>query len=113
MNSTARGRAAESSAAAYLQAQGFELVARNFRTRQCEIDIVACKDGCMYFIEVKYRAQAAQGTGLEYITAAKQRQMRFAAETWLLAHGWQGEVALGAIEVSGSSFQPGGLIAVW
>jgi len=105
MTTTATGRRAETVAAAFLQAKGCEVLAQNWRTRWCEIDVVASRDGVAYFCEVKYRARDTQGTGLEYITERKLRQMRFAAEFWVATHHWPGEYQLCAIEVSGLQFQ--------
>lgn len=101
MTATDAGRRAETAAADYLVAHGFTVIQRNYRTPRCEIDIIARAGDRLYFIEVKYRATARQGSGLEYITPAKQAQMHFAAEQWLTEHAWRGEVTLGAIEVSG------------
>lgn len=80
-------------------------MAQNWRTRECEIDIVAVRAGVAYFCEVKYRARADWGHGLEYITASKLRQMRFAARTWMHQTQWRGACELCAIEVSGPDFQ--------
>jgi uncharacterized protein (TIGR00252 family) len=99
------GRKAEAAAAAFLVHKGCDIVAQNWRTRMCEIDIIAHRDDVMYFCEVKYRRRAAHGTGLEYVTTKKVQQMRFAALSWLHAHGWNGQSQLCAIEVSGINFQ--------
>ncbi len=99
------GRRAEAAAAEFLQLKGFRIVAQNWRTRLCEIDIVAQRGSELCFCEVKYRRTARQGTGLDYITPKKLHQMRFAAESWVHAHGWQGEYQLAAIEVSGPDFR--------
>ena len=104
MTNFSHGRTAEQAAADYLKHQGFKVVDLNWRTRQCEIDIVATKDGCVYFVEVKYRKNTAQGSGLEYVTPAKLRQMSFAAEVWTAKHSWDGDVSLAAIEVSGNDY---------
>lgn len=80
------GGEAEEQAVKYLQQNGYEILSRNWRTKWCEIDIVAQKNGQLYFVEVKYRSTHNQGDGLSYVTAAKQRQMRYAAEFWLHTH---------------------------
>ena len=77
------GDKGEQAAADWLTARGHEIVARNWRTRYCEIDIVSVKDEVLYFTEVKYRKNDDFGDGLAAITAKKQRQMRFAAELFL------------------------------
>ena len=77
------GDKGEQAAADWLTARGHEIVARNWRTRYCEIDIVSVKGEVLYFTEVKYRKNDDFGDGLAVITAKKQRQMRFAAELFL------------------------------
>ena len=77
------GDKGEQAAADWLTERGHEIVARNWRTRYCEIDIVSVKGEVLYFTEVKYRKNDDFGDGLAAITAKKQRQMRFAAELFL------------------------------
>lgn len=99
------GRKAEAAAAEYLKRQGHAIVVQNWRTRFCEIDIIAQNDKTVYFCEVKYRKTDRQGGGLEYITPKKLQQMQFAAEAWVHLTGWKGEYQLAAIEVSGPEFK--------
>ena len=77
------GDKGEQAVADWLAADGHEIIARNWRTRYCEIDIVSMKGEVLYFTEVKYRKNDDFGDGLAAITAKKQRQMRFAAELFL------------------------------
>ncbi|MGD8374278.1 MAG: YraN family protein [Candidatus Woesebacteria bacterium] len=98
--STKIGQDAEKQAAKYLQKQGFKIIDRNWRTRWCEIDIIASKNKIIYFTEVKYRSSANCGTGLDYITPKKMQQMAFAAEFWLSANKVDSECRLAAIELS-------------
>ncbi|HJP96233.1 MAG TPA: YraN family protein [Candidatus Saccharimonadales bacterium] len=104
MTSFETGRKAEAAAAAFLVRKGCTVVAQNWRTPRCEIDIVAERNGVVYLCEVKYRRTNTSGSGIEYITPQKLRQMQFAAQTWVHVHGWQGEYQLCAIEVSGADF---------
>lgn len=105
MTTTDTGHRAEEEAAEFLKSKGYKVLARNWRTRWCEIDIIAQKDKVVSFVEVKYRHSAAQGSGLEYITPKKLRQMRFAAEFWAAEHHYDGDCVLAGIEVSGAAFQ--------
>src|SRR4029450_12383723 len=69
------GRQGETRACAELERRGYAIVARRYRTRHGEIDIVA-KDGeTTVFVEVKARTTAEFGTAAEAITPRKQRQM--------------------------------------
>ena len=83
------GRFAEGVAADYLISRGYRVVARNWRTKLCEIDIIAHKEDGLYFIEVKYRQNSNHGDGLAAITDKKLEQMRFAAEMYLHCGGRQ------------------------
>lgn len=103
--STSTGREAEAAAAAFLNGKGYEVIAQNWRTRWCEIDIVARRKKAVYFVEVKYRAGADFGSGLEYITPKKLDQMRFAAEFWVSSHNWIGDYYLSAVEVTGRDME--------
>lgn len=101
MSTTDQGRQAESAVAKHLEVQGFRTVAANWRTRRCEIDLVALKDGVIYCIEVNYRYQSAQGDGFDHITEAKRRQMELAAHIWALENNWPGDYRLMAAAVTG------------
>lgn len=81
--STELGRQAEQIAARYVMKQKGRILYHNWRTRWCEIDLIAERRGELYFFEVKYRSQTAHGSGLDYITAAKLSQMRYAAEYFM------------------------------
>ncbi len=105
MTTTDTGHQAEAAVADYLRQRGYKMLEQNWRTRWCEIDIVAQKDRRVYFVEVKYRRNANQGSGLDYITSQKLRQMRFAAEAWVADHEWQGDYQLAAAEVAGATFE--------
>lgn len=100
MNTTATGRAAEEVAAAFLQNKGFKIVAQNWRTRWCEVDIIAKQLSVVYLVEVKYRASTAWGSGFDYITPRKIQQMHFSAEVWKAQHNWLGDYCLAAIELT-------------
>lgn len=99
------GNQAEEVATQYLKNQKYKVLERNWRTRVCEIDIVAKKNSTVFFIEVKYRSTDKQGGGLEYITSKKLQQMQFAAQCWVEAHDYLGDYELGAMEVSGKNFE--------
>jgi len=86
-DTTVIGRKAETKVAEYLEGLGHEIVARNWKTRRCEIDIVSVCAEKIYFTEVKYRRGGQHGTGLEVVTVEKLRQMKFAAESYLKFQG--------------------------
>ncbi len=83
----ARGRRGEEIACRHLEARGFSLLARNFRCRGGELDVVAREGGVTVFVEVKERADATRGTGLEAVTPSKRRRIVHAARIYAAAHG--------------------------
>jgi uncharacterized protein (TIGR00252 family) len=95
-----RGRQAENAVAQRMQKQGYEILSQNWRTRVCEIDIVAKKNKIIYFTEVKFRTSSTQGDGLEYVTKSKLSQMNFAARIWVGQNKWDGDWRLCAISVT-------------
>ena len=105
MKHNSDGAQAEQAVADYLSAQGYKIADQNWKTKWCEVDVVAEKDGCMYFVEVKYRTNSEQGSGFDYITSSKQRQMGFAANLWVSKNRWNGDYVLSAAEVSGPDFE--------
>lgn len=104
MSTTITGRKAEAAASVYLEMRGYKIIELNFRRPRCEIDIVATKDGVVFFVEVKYRRSDAQGGGLEAITTTKLKQMTYAAEVWVQECKWPGAYQLAAIELTGAEF---------
>lgn len=101
MSSTATGQLAEGVVTEHLKAQGFSILARNWKTKVCEIDIIARKDNVVYFTEVKFRSSESQGDGLAYITPTKLKRLHFAAQVWLKYSGWSGDWRLLAASVTG------------
>lgn len=105
MNSTTeKGRKAEAAARVYLEMRGYQVLEQNWRRPNCEIDVVARKDGTMHFVEVKYRANDAQGGGIEAVTSSKVKQMQRAAWTWVDENEWPGEYVLSAVELAGPNY---------
>lgn len=80
---TSTGSLAETAAASWLEDNGYVIVERNWKTKFCEIDIIAQNSEGLAFVEVKHRKTDEQGGGLAAITPRKLRQMRFAASLYL------------------------------
>jgi putative endonuclease len=59
----------------YLRARGYSIVEKNFRTPFGEIDIIAERDGCVIFLEVKTRISDHFGPPLSAITQTKKRKV--------------------------------------
>jgi putative endonuclease len=80
-------------ATAYLQRLGYSILARNYRCRGGEIDLVAADGPVVVFVEVKTRRRTEWGGPLEAVDARKRRRMAMAASHFLLAR-WRGEPAV-------------------
>jgi len=87
-----------------MEAKGHVVIARNWRTRWCEIDIITRKDDMFHFIEVKYRRTRQQGGGIAALTPKKLQQMRFSAELFLAAYPREANAILVAAEVTGNAY---------
>jgi putative endonuclease len=77
------GARAEALAADYLARQGLALVARNFRTRHGEIDVIVRDRDTLVFVEVRLRSSAAYGGAAASITRAKRARLIKAAHAYL------------------------------
>lgn len=80
------GQQAEQQACDYLKSHKFKLVERNYRTRYCEIDIIATHKSELVFVEVKYRRSGSHGGALGAVGYRKAEQLGFAAQLWLSEH---------------------------
>lgn len=79
-----RGRVSEWAAAAALMAKGYRILARRYRTRAGEIDILALRGKRLAFIEVKMRRSFADCE--TSITPRQRKRIRQAANQWLARH---------------------------
>lgn len=70
----------------YLEASGHEIVARNYKTKLFEVDIISQKDRVLYFTEVKYRRDSDFGAGLDFIDQKKQQKMRLSVKGFMEAN---------------------------
>ena len=83
----ARARWAEDLVASTYQRDGYEIIARNWRCREGELDIVGVlqevQDKIIVVVEVRARASNFFGSALESVTQAKQKKLRSAAKKFL------------------------------
>ena len=84
---TTPGARAEALAAEYLMRQGLAIVARNFRTRFGEIDLIARDGRTLVFVEVRMRRSTGYGGAAESITPRKRARLVAAANGYLALLG--------------------------
>lgn len=77
------GAAGEERAASWYAAQGYVVVARNWRCKEGEIDLICTKGRTLVICEVKTRSSLAYGHPAEAVTLAKQNRLRSLALLWL------------------------------
>ena len=80
------GRGAERLAERFLVRRGLTLVARNFRCRRGEIDLVMRDADSLVFVEVRRRRSRAFGGGLESVDESKRARLVAAAEFFLMTN---------------------------
>ena len=79
----ALGASGEDRVAAWYEANGYVIEARNWRCRLGELDLVARKGRTIVFCEVKTRSSTAFGAPVEAVTRSKQARLRLLAARWL------------------------------
>jgi putative endonuclease len=82
----ALGDAGEGAVARWYEAAGYQVLDRNWRCREGELDLVVARDRVLVFCEVKTRRSTAFGAPAEAVTVSKQRKLRTSALRWLDAH---------------------------
>lgn len=97
----ARGARGEALAARFLARRGMRIVARNYRCRQGEVDLVA-KDGeTLVFVEVRWRSGDRFGGAAESIDAHKLKRMAKAARHYLARKGADRPCRFDAVLIDG------------
>lgn len=100
-----KGRQIERRAAAFLKRLGYRLIATNFRTRWGEIDLIACENACLVFVEVKGRNTLRFGSPEEAITPKKRRRLMKTANGYLQQHPWPGAVRFDVVVLDRGHFR--------
>lgn len=100
------GNLGEEFAANVLISNGYQIIDRNFRTRFGEMDIIAKKNDCLHFIEVKTRTQNLYGRPCDSITEEKKRRIRKIAEVYMSARKifWK-EISIDVFELSSNMIE--------
>jgi putative endonuclease len=82
----ALGKAGEDLACRELERRGYAIVARRYRQRRGELDIIARDGATLVFVEVKAREDLRFGGGCDAVTALKQRRMVQLAVEYMARH---------------------------
>ncbi len=93
------GYEGELSARKWLESEGFEILATNWRSGRYEIDIVARKDDTIHIVEVKCRRAMGLTMPEDAIDYRKSRTLLKAATAYIGRYGWEGETQIDLIAV--------------
>ncbi len=80
------GKTGEEKACRYLKRRGYEILERNYRIRNGELDIVAQKHDELVFVEVKTRTSCEFGTPAEAVNGYKQQHLLHTARHYIHTH---------------------------
>lgn len=94
MNNRELGARYEDEACRFLASLGMHIIARNFRTRSGEIDIIARDGRTLVFVEVKFRKSVNAGDALSAIGLKKQAQIRRIAKQYLYYAGLNEDISI-------------------
>lgn len=86
MNRRAIGEAYEDKAAFYLEGLGYKIIDRNYYGRHGELDIIACHEGFLVFVEVKYRKRGSFQQPWQAVDYKKRQRMLHTAKTYMMKH---------------------------
>ncbi len=81
------GKIGEEAAAQYIAELGYQIVARNWRCRNGELDLIALHDAQLVFIEVRTRRSSGRyGTAAESVVNRKRQRLRMLAQIYVTMH---------------------------
>jgi putative endonuclease len=103
--SQAIGADAEEIAARFLASRGLAIIARNFRTRFGEIDLIARDGHTLVFVEVRMRTHAGFGGAAESVDSSKRARIIAASRAYLSRMGSEPPCRFDVVTLDGESAQ--------
>lgn len=95
------GESGERQAIDYLVRKGFKILAKNYRYRKAEIDIICTKDRTLIFVEVKKRKNPLYGYPETFVSANQQRMIIAAADHYIYDTDWHDNIRYDIISIMG------------
>ncbi len=99
METRSLGEYGEEQAARYLRRKGYRILARNYRCRLGEIDLIARQGRFVVFAEVKLRRDDRFAEAREFVTRRKQERILKTAQLYLAATGLELQPRFDVIEI--------------
>ena len=100
-SSVQKGQHYEDLALSYLIDQGLELVARNYRCKWGELDLLMQERGALIVIEVRYRKNSYYGSALESVTTNKQGRIVAATKHYIMTYKINQPIRFDVLAISG------------
>jgi len=94
-----KGKAGEDLAAQFLSDKGYQVLARNYRFKRSEIDLIAQKDNCLVFVEVKLRTTDAFGYPEEFVNEKKATKIMEGADQYSYDVNWKGNIRFDIVAI--------------
>lgn len=105
-HNTQLGKEGEAAAEAYLLAKGYVVLARNYRYRRAEVDLIARQDKVLVIVEVKTRSTHRFGYPEEFVSTAKENMLFLAADHYIEENNWLYDVRFDIISILWQNEKP-------
>ena len=102
------GKIGEDLALDFLKSHSFFVLEKNFHSKFGEIDIIAEKKHCLYFVEVKTRSNLNHGAPYEAVNKRKIYHIKKASQYYLLKNKFEGyklKIAVFSILIEGEKIE--------
>ncbi len=96
---TNTGSIGENKAAVFLQKKGYEIVARNYRYKHAEIDLIVRHGNVLVFVEVKTRSSSSFGEPEDFVDAKKVSKIFEGADQYIHETNWIGNIRFDIVSV--------------
>jgi len=98
-----KGTQYEDLALKFLLAQGLKLIARNYRCKCGELDLLMEEKGALVIVEVRYRKNNRYGSALESVTKTKQARIIAATKHYIMTHKIDQPIRFDVLAITGES----------
>lgn len=95
-----QGKRGEALATEFLRKKGYAIVAKNYRYRRSEVDMIACREGTLVFVEVKLRKNVAFGHPEAFVDEQQARRITEAAAHYVLETDWEGGIRFDIVAIT-------------
>jgi len=99
------GKKGEDLACDFLTNLGYKIVARNYRFKRSEIDVICKGSDVLIFVEVKTRSSRNFGEPESFVSASQQKAINRAAEGYLSESDWSGDIRFDIISIVKSNHE--------